>query len=220
MNERILFRIAKRGLDVAASGCGLILLSPLLLIVAIAVRVTMGRPVLFRQFRPGLRGNTFCLLKFRTMNDSRHLDGTLRSDAQRLTALGTLLRRTSLDELPQLWNVLRGDMSLVGPRPLLVEYLPRYTPRQARRHEVRPGITGWAQVQGRQTIPFSQRLEFDVWYVENHNLALDARILFMTLFRVFRAQGVKPGQDVSEVDDVGLSCPPHSSQQDSLRRAA
>jgi lipopolysaccharide/colanic/teichoic acid biosynthesis glycosyltransferase len=205
MNTRSWSRTAKRGLDLAAAGCGLVLLSPVLLLVAIAIAARMGRPVLFRQVRPGQFGKIFCLLKFRTMSESRNPDGTLRSDAERLTRLGTFLRRTSLDELPQLWNVFRGDMSLVGPRPLLTEYLARYTPEQARRHDVPPGITGWAQVQGRQTIPFSRRLEFDVWYVEHWSLSLDLRILVLTLVRVFSAHGVKPGQDVSEVDDLGLS---------------
>jgi len=213
-------RYAKRGLDLAASGSGLVLLSPVMLLVAMAIRAGMGRPVLFRQDRPGRFGRTFRLLKFRTMSDSRRPDGTLRSDAERLTRLGTFLRRTSLDELPQLWNVFRGDMSLVGPRPLLTEYLPRYTSVQARRHEVPPGITGWAQVHGRQAIPFSRRLELDVWYVEHWSLALDLKILLLTLVRVFRAQGVKPGQDVSEVDDLGLSRPGDEAGTTSRRKAA
>lgn len=220
MNRCIWFPLAKRGFDVVAASLGLIFFSPLILIVAIAVRVTMGRPVLFRQFRPGRLGNTFCLLKFRTMDNSRNCNGLLRSDAERLTRLGTLLRRTSLDELPQLWNVLRGEMSLVGPRPLLVEYVSNYTPTQARRHEVRPGITGLAQVQGRQAIPFSKRLEYDVWYVENQALSLDLWILCMTVLRVFRAEGIKPGQEVFEVDDLGLSSSQDRSSEESWRRVA
>jgi sugar transferase EpsL len=199
--------IAKRGLDLTAAGLGLVVLSPVILVVALAILARMGRPILFRQVRPGHRGKLFCVYKFRTMNQARNADGTLQSDAQRLTRLGTFLRRTSLDELPQLWNVLRGDMSLVGPRPLLTEYLPRYTPQQARRHDVPPGITGWAQVHGRQGIPFSRRLELDVWYVDHWSLRLDLMILLLTLVRVFTAHGVKPGQDVAEVDDLGLSRP-------------
>lgn len=220
MKVRSLSRIAKRGLDLAAACCGLVLLSPVMLLVALAIRVRMGRPVLFRQVRPGQFGRTFCLLKFRTMTESHHPDGTLKPDAERLTRCGTFLRRTSLDELPQLWNVLRGEMSLVGPRPLLPEYLPRYTPEQAQRHDVPPGITGWAQVQGRQTIPFSRRLELDVWYVEHWSLRLDLKILALTLLRVFGGHGVKPGQDVSEVDDLGLSRSAGEAGATSGRKAA
>jgi len=163
-------RSLKRGLDVVGAACCLVASAPVLAASAAAIRLTMGAPVLFRQVRPGLAGRPFTLVKFRTMGPAQAHDGPRLSDAERLTAVGRLLRRTSLDELPQLWNVLRGEMSLVGPRPLLIDYLEHYTRRQARRHEVRPGITGWAQVNGRQDIPFSRRLELDVWYVENWSL--------------------------------------------------
>jgi lipopolysaccharide/colanic/teichoic acid biosynthesis glycosyltransferase len=183
-------RLAKRLLDLGASALGLLTLAPVLGVTALAVRLTMGRPALFRQRRPGLGGQTFEILKFRTMRDLRDASGRLLSDAERLTALGQLLRRTSLDELPELWNVVRGDMSLVGPRPLLVEYLPRYSPEQARRHEVKPGITGWAQVNGRNALTWEEKFELDVWYVDHQSLALDLRILLATVRTVLAQGGV------------------------------
>ena len=193
MNRQSSQRLLKRVLDVTVSALLLLVLSPLLLAVWLLIRWRMGKPAVFCQRRPGLGGRPFTLCKFRTMTDARGPDGTLRPDAQRLTRLGRFLRRSSLDELPQLGNVLRGEMSLVGPRPLLIEYLERYTPQQARRHEVRPGITGWAQVNGRQGIPFSRRLELDVWYVDHWTLRLDLQILVMTFVRVFGAAGIKLG---------------------------
>ncbi len=196
---------AKRALDVVVSGAALLLLSPVMAGVAVAVRLNMGSPVLFRQVRPGLGGKPFGMLKFRSMRDTRGPGGELLSDAERVTRLGRFLRATSLDELPELFNVLRGDMSLVGPRPLLVEYLDRYTPEQARRHEVPPGITGWAQINGRQNLTFSKRLEMDVWYVDHRSFALDLKILLLTIPRVLGSGGVITGQDVNEVDDIGLS---------------
>src|SRR5690349_18348917 len=171
----------KRSLDIALAGAGLLALSPLLLGTAAAIALSMGRPVLFRQRRPGRHGEPFTIYKFRTMIEPRPGESRLHSDGARVTRLGTMLRKTSIDELPELWNVLVGDMSLVGPRPLLLEYLPKYTPEQSRRHEVRPGITGWAQVNGRQSIPFSKRLELDVWYVDHRSLALDLQILLKTV---------------------------------------
>ena len=150
----------------------------------------MGGPVLFRQFRSGYRAKPFTLYKFRTMREAYGLDGAPRPDADRLTWLGRLLRRTSLDELPQLWNVLRGDLSLVGPRPLLMQYLPLYTPEQARRHDVKPGITGWAQVNGRNAIDWEEKFRLDAWYVDNWSLWLDAKILAMTLVKVLRREGI------------------------------
>lgn len=177
-------------------------------LVAVLVRINLGSPVLFRQTRPGFRGNLFMMYKFRTMNDKRDSDGRLLPDTERLTPFGRFLRSTSLDELPELFNVLRGEMSLVGPRPLLREYLDRYTPEQARRHEVRPGITGWAQVNGRQNIKFSKRLEYDVWYVDHQSFVLDLKILLLTILRVMQREGVKSGQDVQEVDDLGLAAAP------------
>jgi len=161
--------------------------------------------VLFRQQRPGLGGRPFAIYKFRTMTDARDQQGQLLPDAERLTPFGRFLRSTSLDELPELWNVLQGDMSLVGPRPLLMQYLSRYTPEQARRHEVRPGITGWAQVNGRQTILFSKRLELDIWYVDHVSLSLDLKIILLTIPRAIASHGVVLGQEVTEVDDLGLS---------------
>lgn len=160
---------------------------------AFSVHLAMGSPVLLRQTRPGLNGRPFTFLKFRSMTDARDGEGKLLPDERRLTAFGRWLRRSSLDELPQLINVLRGDMSLVGPRPLLMEYLPLYSARQARRHEVRPGITGWAQVNGRNAISWEEKFEYDVWYVEHQSFALDLRILFMTFARLFRRSDVSHG---------------------------
>ncbi len=199
-------RAAKRAIDVVGSAAGLVALSPLLGAVSAAIVVTMGRPVLFRHVRPGLRGRPFTLLKFRTLRPARpgeRMDPA--TDERRATPLGRLLRATSLDELPQLWNVLRGDMSLVGPRPLLPAYLAVYTPEQARRHEVRPGLTGWAQVHGRRALPFSRRLALDVWYVDHWSLGLDAWILVRTVAVVALARGVLPGQRAADVDDLGLA---------------
>jgi lipopolysaccharide/colanic/teichoic acid biosynthesis glycosyltransferase len=181
---------AKRALDVAAAAAGLLLLSPVLAATALSVRLSIGSPVLFRQQRPGLHGRPFTLLKFRTMRDARDAAGDLLPDEARMSRLGRLLRSTSLDELPALWNVLRGEMSLVGPRPLLMEYLPLYTPEQARRHEVRPGITGWAQVNGRNAISWEEKFHLDVWYVDHRTLRLDLKILLLTLKKVFQRQGI------------------------------
>ena len=173
-------------------------------VVWIVVAVGLGSPVLFRQRRPGLRGRPFTVLKFRTMTDACEPDGTLKPDIERLTPIGRFLRKSSLDELPQLWNVVRGDMSLVGPRPLLMEYLPNYTPEQARRHDVRPGITGWAQINGRNGVAFGDRLKLDVWYVDHWSLWLDARILTRTVLNVLRSSGVRLEQTLEEIDDIGL----------------
>jgi lipopolysaccharide/colanic/teichoic acid biosynthesis glycosyltransferase len=181
---------AKRALDVAAAGAALALLSPVIAVVALAVRLNLGAPVLFRQERPGLHGRPFRMMKFRTMRDAAGPDGAPLPDEERLTPFGRFLRSSSLDELPELWNVLRGDMSLVGPRPLLTEYLPLYSPRHARRHEVRPGLTGWAQVNGRNALTWPERLELDVWYVEHRSLALDLRILLRTVGTVFARRGI------------------------------
>lgn len=182
--------MVKRVFDIVVAAASLLLLWPLLLAVAALVRVKLGTPVLFRQLRPGLHGKPFEMIKFRTMRDACDAKGNPLPDAQRLTRFGSWLRATSLDELPELWNVLRGDMSLVGPRPLLMEYLPLYNVRQARRHKVRPGITGWAQVNGRNAISWEEKFELDVWYVEHRGLAVDVRILWMTLARLFRAGDV------------------------------
>ena len=180
----------KRALDIIVSATALLLLSPVLLVVAIVVRYDLGSPILFRQIRPGLRAAPFRMIKFRTMREATDSDGNALSDADRLTRIGRLLRATSLDELPELWNVLIGEMSLVGPRPLLMEYLPRYSPEQRRRHEVRPGITGWAQVNGRNALDWPQRLAMDVWYVDNRSLRLDLKILWMTVSKVIARDGI------------------------------
>ena len=182
--------VLKRAFDVAVSVTLLMLLSPVLLVVALLTRVKLGSPVLFVQERPGKAGRPFRLRKFRTMTDERGSDGELLPDEQRLTSFGKFLRSTSLDEFPELWNVLVGDMSLVGPRPLLPEYLERYSAEQARRHEVRPGITGWAQVNGRNALSWDERLALDVWYVDNRTFLLDIKILWMTVSQVLRRSGV------------------------------
>ncbi len=184
----------KRLFDLVASAAALILLSPLLLGVALVVRWSIGSPVLFRQERPGLNGRIFRLLKFRTMSDQTDADGRLLPDEQRLTPVGKFLRSTSLDELPELWNVVRGEMSLVGPRPLLVSYLDRYTEVERRRHEVRPGLTGWAQIHGRNALSWEERLQLDVWYVDHCSLGLDLKIIARTVALVIRRDGVNaPG---------------------------
>jgi len=180
----------KRAIDFTAAAVGLVVISPILLLLALLIRAKLGAPILFRQTRPGLHTRPFTILKFRTMRDACDANGAPLPDADRLPQLGRLLRSTSLDELPELWNVLRGDMSLVGPRPLLMEYLPLYSPRQARRHEVRPGITGWAQVNGRNALGWNDRFALDVEYVDRMSLALDARILLLTVLKVFRREGI------------------------------
>ena len=180
----------KRVLDVVCSGLGLLVLSPVLLVLAILIALRLGRPVLFTQTRPGLHGKPFRMFKFRSMTSACDASGNLLPDDQRLTPFGQRLRSTSLDELPGLWAVLKGDMSLVGPRPLLMEYLPLYTPEQARRHEVRPGITGWAQVNGRNAISWEEKFALDVWYVENQSLWLDIKILLLTVKKVLVRDGI------------------------------
>jgi lipopolysaccharide/colanic/teichoic acid biosynthesis glycosyltransferase len=190
MRRTVYARWGKPLLDRTAAAAGLVVLSPVLGAVALLVRTKLGGPVLFRQTRPGLGGEPFEMVKFRTMTDARGPDGALLPDAQRLTPLGRFLRGSSLDELPELWNVLKGDMSLVGPRPLLMRYLDRYTPEQTRRHEVRPGITGLAQVYGRNAIGWDEKLAYDVSYVDRISLSLDLRILLRTVFQVVRRDGI------------------------------
>jgi lipopolysaccharide/colanic/teichoic acid biosynthesis glycosyltransferase len=180
----------KRVIDVLVAGSALVLLSPVFAVLWVLIRLRMGSPVLFRQQRPGRGGRPFEMIKFRTMTDARDVQGELLPDAQRLTALGTWLRRTSLDELPELLNVLHGDMSLVGPRPLLMEYLPLYSAEQARRHEVRPGVTGWAQVNGRNAVSWPEKFELDVWYVDHRSTRLDVEILWKTVSQVIGGHGV------------------------------
>jgi sugar transferase EpsL len=194
----------KRLLDLAIAAPAFLILLPVIAVTAAVVAIGLGRPVLFRQRRPGLACAPFEVMKFRTMTDERDAAGELLPDTERLTALGRFLRKTSLDELPQLWNVLRGDMSLVGPRPLLMEYLPNYTAEHIRRHAVYPGITGWAQIHGRNESKFSERVRLDLWYVEHWSLWLDVRILARTLLKVVRASGVQHGQSAEEYDDLLL----------------
>ena len=195
----------KRLFDITASSFALLLFGiPLLLLVAL-VRAKLGSPVFFRQGRPGLNGRPFEVIKFRTMTDARGADGQLLSDAQRLTPFGRFLRASSMDELPELWNVLKGEMSLVGPRPLLVEYLPLYSVEQARRHEVRPGITGWAQVNGRNALSWEEKFKLDVWYVDNRTLWLDIKILWLTVRKVLVRDGISAAGEVTMPRFTGSS---------------
>ena len=187
--------MSKRIFDLCLAGLAVLVLWPLMLLTALSVLLSVGQPVLFTQVRPGLHARPFRILKFRTMISAQSDDGTPLSDGDRLTRLGRLLRATSLDELPELFNVLRGDMSLVGPRPLLTEYLPLYSDEQARRHEVPPGITGWAQVKGRNALGWEEKFELDVWYVDNHSIWLDLKILWLTLAMVLKREGIShPGE--------------------------
>lgn len=179
----------KRGLDLTISSVGLILLSPLILVITLAICIMMGSPVFFQHVRPGYKARPFTLVKFRTMSGTA-LNGSPASDSARLSPLGSFLRRFSLDEIPQLWNVLKGEMSLVGPRPLMTQYLERYSPEQARRHDVLPGITGWAQVNGRNALSWEEKFRLDVWYVDHQSLGLDLRILAMTIWRVLKREGI------------------------------
>ena len=183
-------RFLKRAIDLAGAAAGLFLLSPVLGMIALGIRLTMGSPVLFQQVRPGYLGKSFTLLKFRTMNDARNERGELLFDGERITKLGRWLRRTSLDELPELWNVLKGEMSLVGPRPLLFEYLKHYSPEQARRHDVKPGITGWAQINGRNALSWEEKFALDLWYVDHASILLDMRILLKTCQQVLMQRGI------------------------------
>jgi len=180
----------KRFVDIIGSITGLVLTSPVFIFVSLINYCTMGRPIFFKQIRPGLHAKPFVLYKFRTMLDLKDKDGNLLPDEKRLSSLGKFLRKTSLDELPELWNVLKGDMSLVGPRPLLMEYLDRYTAEQARRHEMKPGITGWAQVNGRNAISWEEKFKLDVWYVDNWNILLDIKIIFLTILKVLKGEGI------------------------------
>ena len=180
----------KRIFDFTASLFALILLSPIIALVAWKIRKNLGSPVLFRQTRPGLNGKPFEMVKFRTMKDAVDAQGNPLPDSERMTPFGDKLRNSSLDELPELWNVLKGEMSLVGPRPLLMQYLPLYSKEQARRHEVRPGVTGWAQINGRNAISWEDKFKLDVWYVDNRNLWLDIKILFLTVKKVFVKEGI------------------------------
>ena len=187
----------KRILDISVAFVALLLFSPAMLLLSIAIWSSMGRPVLFYQERPGLNSQPFRMMKFKTMRDSIDDDGNQLPDSMRITKLGAFLRSTSLDELPELWNVLKGDMSLVGPRPLLKEYLPLYSQRQLKRHQVRPGITGWAQINGRNSISWKEKFEFDIWYVENQSPWLDLRILILTFIKVVKREGISAEGEAS-----------------------
>ncbi|RDV01466.1 sugar transferase [Sphingorhabdus pulchriflava] len=180
----------KRSFDIVIAVVAIVLLAPFFCLVAILIRLNMGAPVLFKQLRPGMDGKSFMMLKFRTMRDAYGPDGQILSDGERLTKLGKFFRSTSLDELPELWNVFTGEMSLVGPRPLLMEYLPLYSPEQMRRHEVRPGVTGWAQVNGRNALSWEDKFALDVWYVDHQSFWLDMRILLLTIGKVVKREGI------------------------------
>lgn len=199
--------MSKNIIDRGLSAAGLLVLSPIMLAIGCLIRFRMGRPVLFRQLRIGHREKVFMFLKFRTMTDGCDSSGVPLPDERRLTALGRFLRASSLDELPQLWNVLKGDMSLVGPRPLLPEYLPRYTALQRRRHEVRPGITGWVQVNGRNSLTWEQKFDLDVWYVDHGSLWLDAKILWMTVLQVLRRDGISQAGHATMPEFMGNPTP-------------
>ncbi len=205
----------KRFVDATIASLLLIILSPLIGGIALLLWATMGRPLLFRQTRSGLHGRPFQIFKFRTMTDKQDSAGRALADEMRLTAVGRFLRATSLDELPELWNVLRGELSLVGPRPLMAQYLERYSPEQARRHEVMPGITGWAQINGRNDLPWEEKFELDVWYVDNWSLALDFRILVKTFWEVLKRDGISRSGHATAPEFMGNSSldesgrPPH-----------
>jgi sugar transferase EpsL len=191
--------ISKRIFDLLITILGLVVTLPLLLIISVLVWIFLGTPILFLQKRPGYKGRPFTTLKFRTMSERKGPDGNLLPDSERLTSFGRFLRSTSLDDLPQLWNVFTGEMSLVGPRPLLMRYLDRYTPEQMRRHDVLPGITGWAQIHGRNTLDWDEKFRLDVWYVDHRSFWLDLKILFLTPWKVFKREGIsQPGQATTE----------------------
>jgi lipopolysaccharide/colanic/teichoic acid biosynthesis glycosyltransferase len=205
--------LLKSLLDRSVAAAGLVASLPLLAGTAAVIRIGIGSPVLFRQQRPGRHERPFEVVKFRTMSNARDESGELLPDAKRLSPLGQFIRSTSLDELPQLWNVLRGDVSLVGPRPLMMEYLPRYSPEQARRHQVMPGITGWAQVHGRNSISWEEKFELDVWYVDNWSLMLDIKILLLTLRQVVRRDGISAAGDATMPPFMGSPTSPKTEQE-------
>jgi sugar transferase EpsL len=210
-------RIVKRAADVALAGTGLLLTAPVVAVAAAGVYVTMGRPAFFQQLRPGLHGKPFRVYKLRTMSQAHDGEGSVLSDGARLTRWGRALRSLSLDELPQLWNVCKGDMSIVGPRPLLMQYLQRYTSEQARRHHVLPGITGWAQINGRNDMTWEEKFVRDVWYVDNWSLALDARIIGRTIMTVLRREGVSRAGEATTTEFLGSpdESPPGANQAES-----
>ena len=195
--------MVKRLLDIIISLSALILLAPLYAVISYKVKKNLGSPILFKQTRPGLHAQPFDMIKFRTMKDATDTSGNLLPDSMRMTAFGKMLRSSSLDELPELWNVLKGDMSLVGPRPLLMEYVPLYNKEQTRRHEMRPGITGWAQINGRNAISWEEKFQLDVWYVDNHSIWLDLKILLLTLKKVFIKEGISADGEVTMTKFTG-----------------
>ncbi len=203
----------KRLIDLIVSGLALALLAPVFLLLGLLIRLKLGSPVLFRQTRPGMNGQPFTMVKFRTMRNATDHHGVPLPDSERLTPFGRLLRSTSLDELPELWNVLKGDMSLVGPRPLLMEYLPLYSREQQRRHEVRPGITGWAQVNGRNALRWEDKFKLDVWYVDNRTILLDLKILFLTVKKVFVREGISAAGEATMPRFVGSASQNTERQQ-------
>jgi len=202
---RILRTAAKRLADILLGVSAIVLLSPVILSVAVLIRICLGSPIFFRQSRPGLMGKPFVIYKFRTMNDYRDPAGEPLPDGARLTSFGRFLRSTSLDELPELFNVVTGDMSLVGPRPLLMQYLDRYTPEQMRRHSVKPGITGWAQVNGRNAVTWEEKFALDLWYADNWSLGLDAKIIAMTILKVLRREGISAAGEATVSEFMGTS---------------
>lgn len=195
--------MSKRFFDIVASVAGLIVLSPVIVLVAYLIRKRLGSPILFRQVRPGLGGKPFEMVKFRTMRDALDADGNPLPDAERMTDFGRFLRSSSLDELPELWNVIKGDMSLVGPRPLLMEYLPLYDEVQVRRHDARPGVTGWAQINGRNALSWEEKFKLDVWYVDNQSLWLDLKIIFLTIKKVLIRDGISAEGEVTMTKFTG-----------------
>ena len=203
LSRRFYRQAVKRLFDLLAGVLFLLLLSPLIVATSLLIRITLGPPILFRQQRPGLHGRPFTLYKFRTMTDARDSEGNLLPDAERLTGLGRFLRATSLDELPTLFNVIKGDMSLIGPRPLLMHYLPLYSQEQMRRHEVRPGVTGWAQIHGRNRLDWPAKFEHDVWYVDNLSFWLDVKILAMTLWITLRREGISQEGEATAREFMG-----------------
>jgi len=215
-----MYLFVKRVIDMILSGLALIILSPLLVIISLVILIKMGMPILFKQMRPGLNGKPFFMYKLRTMTNEKDEKGNPLSDEQRLTRLGRFLRSTSLDELPELFNVLKGDMSLVGPRPLLMQYLARYTPEQARRHEVKPGITGWAQVNGRNAITWEEKFALDVWYVDNWSLWLDIKILAMTVVKVFKREGISAKGEATMPEFMGSTGSIHDVINEGTLQAA
>jgi len=193
----------KHIIDIIGALIGLVVSAPIMVIVSLIIYLTMGKPIFFKQIRPGMNGKPFVIYKFRTMLDLRDKDGNLLPDEKRITTIGKFLRNTTMDELPEFWNVLKGDMSLVGPRPLLMEYLPRYNQEQARRHEVKPGMTGWAQVKGRNAISWEEKFKLDVWYVDNWNILLDLKIIFLTILKVLKREGISAEGHVTMPEFTG-----------------